>query len=128
MPDTISAIEDRASVFYRGRALLSAIADTIGMDTNAWRTRLRDTLTEKKLSKREVSLAAGAGAGYLHGILDEGKDPTIQRLAAVCAAIPVSLTYILYGFDISPEDEAIISAMHEAPEKRDAVLTLLRQR
>lgn len=98
------------------------------MDTNAWRHRLRETLTAKSLSKREVSLAAGAGAGYLHGILDEGKDPTIQKLAAVCSAIPVSLTYILYGFEISPEDEAILSAMHDAPEKRDAVLTLLRQR
>ena len=125
---TISAIEDGASVFYKGRALLSAIADTDAMDTEAWRSRLRETLIMKNLSKREVSLAAGAGAGYLHGILDEGKDPTIHKLAAVCSAIPVSLTYILYGFEISPEDEAILSAMHNAPEKRDAVLTLLRQR
>jgi len=95
------------------------------METDAWRDRLRAVVEDRGLSKRGISLRAGLGQGYLHSILTEGKDPTIQNLTDVCAAIPVSMAYILYGFDVTPEDEAIIAAMHESPAKRDAVLTLI---
>lgn len=97
------------------------------MEQNAWRNRLRDAIRDRKLSKRGVSLRAKLGQGYLHSILDEGKEPTIQNLADVCAAIPISMSFILYGYDVTPEDEAIIAAMHESPEKRQAVLTLIGQ-
>lgn len=97
------------------------------MENTGWRGRLAAHLSDAKLSKRKVSLDSGNGPGYVHSILSEGKDPTIENLMAVCSAAGVSLSYILYGFDLTPEDEAIIAAMHESPEKRDAVLTLLRK-
>lgn len=75
---------------------------------------------------REVSLAAGAGAGYLHSILKEGKDPGIERLSAICDQIGVSLPYILYGINITPEDEKIVAAAQRSPQLRAAVLALLR--
>ena len=104
---------------------MSSIADIAAMKVSSWRERLRQAIKDRSLSKRSVSLRAQLGQGYLHSILDEGKEPTIQNLADVCAAIPVSMSYILYGFDVTPEDEAIIAAMHESPEKRQAVLTLI---
>lgn len=104
---------------------MSSIADISAMELNSWRTRLRQAIKDRNLSKRGVSLRAQLGQGYLHSILDEGKEPTIQNLADVCAAIPISMSYILYGFEVTREDEAIIAAMHESPEKRQAVLTLI---
>lgn len=98
------------------------------MENTAWRTRLEAALKEKGLSKRKVSLDSGNGPGYVHSILSEGKDPTIEKLTSVCAAAGLSMSYILYGFNVTPEDEAVISALHESPEKRAAVLTLLGQK
>lgn len=98
------------------------------MDTITWRTRLEAALKERGLSKRAVSLESGNGPGYVHSILTEGKEPTVEKLSSVCRAAGVTLPYILYGYDISREDEAIIEALHESPEKRDAVLTLLGRR
>lgn len=105
---------------------MSAMADTIAMINDGWRGRLMAALTEKKMSKRAVSLQAGGGAGYLHSILAEGKDPTIGKLMAVCEVLGASPTYILYGVDVRPEDAEVISAMRESPLTRDAVLALLK--
>lgn len=104
---------------------MSSIADIISMDTITWRVRLEAALKERGLSKRAVSLDSGNGPGYVHSILSEGKEPTIEKLSSVCRAAGVSMSYILYGYNISPEDEAVIEALHESPEKRSAVLTLL---
>lgn len=95
------------------------------MNMNGWRDRLRSALADRNLSKRKVSIASGNGPGYVHSILDEGKDPGIENLAAVCTAAEISLAFVLYGFEVTPEDESIIAAMHESPEKRAAVLTLI---
>lgn len=95
------------------------------MGTDTWRERLEAALKEKKLSKRAASLRAGKGDGYVHSILAEGKDPTIDNLKDVCDAVGVSMAFILHGFDMTPEDERILAAMHEGVERRDAVLTLL---
>lgn len=96
------------------------------MADDAWRERLQKAVTESGKSKRSISLASGNGQGYLHSILAEDKDPTIENLMSVCDAIPVSLAYILYGFEITPEDTDLLAALKESPETRDAVLTLIR--
>ena len=62
---------------------------------DAWRQRLSDALDESGKSKRAVSLAIGASPGYLHGILTEGKDPTIGMLAAICEQLGVSLDALI---------------------------------
>lgn len=128
MPVNISSLEDTASEFYRGRANCSALADTIGMENTSWRGRLAEAIAASGMSKRAVSLAANAGAGYVHSILSEGKDPTIEKLMAVCEVVRASPTFILYGVDVRPEDAELLSAMREDPGTRDAVLQLLRHR
>ncbi|WP_273689054.1 hypothetical protein [Ketogulonicigenium vulgare] len=97
------------------------------MKTDGWRDRLQKAVEESGKSKRSISLQTGNGAGYLHSILTEGKDPGIENLMKVCDAIPVSLAFILYGYHISDEDAALINLMKQSPEAREAVLTLLRQ-
>lgn len=96
--------------------------------TAGWRIRLRDAIKASGMSDRDVSLSAGFGAGYIHSILGEGKDPTVGKLMGVCEVIGASPTFILYGIDVSQEDADVIAAMRESPDMRDAVLTLLRNR
>ncbi|WP_026088141.1 helix-turn-helix transcriptional regulator [Bartonella rattaustraliani] len=98
------------------------------MNINGWRQRLSEALEKSGRSKRSVSLAAGKGPGYLHSILSEGKDPTIESLARVCHEIDISVNYILYGQGASPEDKEFIELISKlSPQERQAILTLLRR-
>ncbi|WP_312530351.1 helix-turn-helix transcriptional regulator [Paracoccus sp. (in: a-proteobacteria)] len=124
----VSALEDAASVFYRGRAIISAFADTLGMENDAWRERLAAAVKQSGRSLRSLSMAAGKGPGYVHSLLSEGKSPTIENLMELCKQIGTSPSYILYGVDVQPEDAEIIAAMRDDPETRDAVLALLRRK
>ena len=98
------------------------------MENDAWRARLSAAIDTSGLSNRAISVQSGRSPGYIHGLLTEGKSPTIENLMAVCKVIGASPSFILYGVDLLPEDAEIISAMHEDPTTRDAVLTLLRSR
>lgn len=95
------------------------------MADEAWRRRLEDAIKDKGRTKRDISLKVGKGAGYVHSILSEGKDPTIENLIAVCQELGVSLTWIVYGFEISPQTERILSLIEQNPDDRAAVLQLL---
>ncbi len=95
------------------------------MSSSDWRDRLAEAIRESGKSKRAISLASGNGPGYVHSILSEGKDPTIGKLIAVCEAIPVSVTYVLHGHDITPEDEKLLEHLRNHPSKRDAIQKLL---
>lgn len=99
----------------------------MAMKNAPWRERLQEAVDKHDMSKRAISLAAKAGAGYVHSILSEGKDPTVEKLMAVCDVIGVSPTYILYGVDVSAEDAELLAAMRADPSTRDAVLSLLRR-
>ncbi|MCL6229223.1 helix-turn-helix domain-containing protein [Bartonella bilalgolemii] len=98
------------------------------MNIDGWRQRLQEALEKSGRSKRSISIAAGKGAGYLHSILSEGKEPTIESLYHVCHAINVSMSYILYGQGTTPEDQEFIDlVLKVSPEERKAILTLLRR-
>ena len=97
------------------------------MIDSGWRDRLQAALDKKGKSAREISLKAGKGPGYLHSILKEGKDPTVESMGAVCDALEVSVAWILLGVDMSRETEEILQAIEGYPARRDAVLQLLDQ-
>lgn len=123
---TISSIEDKSSILYEGRAWVSEIADIPGMEAGGWRDRLAAALKRSGKSKRSVSLKANLGPGYVHSILVEGKDPTIDNLASVCREIGVSLSYVLYGVEMTPETEAIVRELERgSPARRESFLQLL---
>ncbi len=96
---------------------------------DAWRGRLAAALEQSGKSKREVSIAAGMGAGYVHSLLGEGKDPTVQNLIKVCEVIGVSLSFVLYGYELTAENEEILRLLKAAtPGERKGLLQILRER
>src|SRR5215217_449938 len=125
MNATISALEDTSSVIYEGRAEISHMEDILAMENDDWRNRLKTVIQNKGRSKRSISKAIGNGDGYVHSILEEGKDPTISNLMAVCQELNVSLSYILYGFNISGETEEILALLEGHPNAREGVLKIL---
>lgn len=95
------------------------------MENQDWRARIRAAIKEKKLSMRRVSLDAGKAEGYLHSILADGKDPSIDNLTKVCEVIGISLPYALYGYDMTPETVRLLQLFESHPEKRDSILKLM---
>ncbi len=125
----LSALADMSSVFDKGRARVSEIADIRGMIDEGWRSRLLAAIKASGKSHRELSLAAGMGAGYVNSLFNDHKDPTIKNLMSVCEAVGVSLSYVLYGYEMSAETEEILRLLQKAPEgERDALLRLLQAR
>lgn len=91
-----------------------------------WRQRLEKGLKDKRLSKRGVSLSAGMGEGYVHSILKDGKDPTVDSFLKVCAASGLSPAYVLLGYDLTPEVEELLALWSAAsPATRDGILQIL---
>ena len=125
MSPKISSIADKSSVLYEGRARVSEIEDIPGMNTVGWKARLAAGIKKNGKSKREVSLAAGMGPGYVHSILKEGKDPTIDHLIKICAAAELSLYYVLIGVEASPETEEIVKLLEASKTKRQGLVQLL---
>lgn len=96
--------------------------------SESWQDRLARGIKEKRLSQRAVSLAADMGPGYVNSLIKEGKDPTIEHLMAVCKAADLSLSWVLFGIEISAETEEIMTLLEGAPEtKRESLLNLLRE-
>lgn len=100
-------------------------ATDTSVDMVQLRRRLEAGLAARGLSRRQASLAAGLGPGYVHSILREGKEPTVTSLARVCAAAGLSLSYVLLGLEISPQTERLMQRLEAQPDKRDSLLNLL---
>lgn len=127
MAGTISSLADTSSVLYVGRAGKAGIVDISGMKDELWKKRLEAGMRDRKMSKRAVSLKAGLGPGYVHSILKEGEDPTINNLIDVCAAAGLSLSWVLFGVEISRSTEEIVKTLEAAPlHRREAILSILR--
>ena len=92
-----------------------------------WRVRLAQKIEESGKSMRAISLACGRAAGYVHSILKDRKNPRAETLAEICAEAGTSVSYVLYGIDISTEEEVAVSLFSlAASDVRAAILTLLR--
>lgn len=92
-----------------------------------WRARLEAAILDSGKSMRAICIEAGLGNSYLHGVLRSGKDPTIDRLMAVCEAIPADPMHILLGLDASPGDMKILRALQTNPARRNAILELISE-
>lgn len=98
------------------------------MKDDDWKGRLAAAIEASGKSKRAVSLGAGMAAGYVHSILAEGKDPTVTNLLKVCDEIGASMSYILYGIEITADVEEIVKLLQDAsPTAREGLLHLLRK-
>ena len=119
--DAIDSIEDVTDTL--GIAIIAAMND------GAWRIRLKAAIEGAGTNMRAVSLAAGLSPSYLHGVLEEGKDPTIGRLMRVIEVLPsTSLYYILTGTELGSDEEQFLLLIQKMPaDERDAFLELIRR-
>lgn len=90
-----------------------------------WLDRLKAEIERKGMTQRGVSLKAGLGAGYVNSLFNEGKDPALDHVMRLCAALDVSAAYVLFGFNVTPETERIMRAVEDSPERRAALVALL---
>lgn len=71
---------------------------------------------------RAVSIAAGCGPGYLHGILKDEKEPTIERLLRICSELGVSLTYVILGIELTQAQERLLLLLSDIPDEQKRLL------
>jgi transcriptional regulator with XRE-family HTH domain len=127
MRSFISSLADTSSILYEGRAKISVLEDITAMTNETWRERLQLALQNSNRSARDISLKAKKGPGYIHSILKEGKDPTLESLIAICAELGVSVSQIISGVEMSPATEQLLSMIERNPDDRAAVLHLLQK-
>lgn len=78
------------------------------MADKSWRERLADAIEGKQTSERALSIAIGRASSYVNGVLKLGKEPTIENLVKMADALDVSLMWLLFGDDVSPEAERLL--------------------
>lgn len=52
-------------------------------------------------------------------------NPSIENLSKIADAMNVSLIYILFGLNLTPETQKLIELLEKNPKKRAGILTLL---
>lgn len=65
------------------------------LPNNDWRKKLREAVEKSGRSKRDISIKAGLGHGYIHELLTTAKVPNIDNLSAVAAQLNVSVMELL---------------------------------
>lgn len=128
MPRLISALAEtfkhKIGAGYKGRAVEANFFKIVAM-ADTWRDRLQQQLDLSGKSMRAVSLEAKCGAGYLHDILVSGKEPTVDRLMRVADVLGVSLSWLLYGIELSGQEERLLRLYSKlSPRQRQAILDL----
>lgn len=93
-----------------------------------WRDRLAEAIERDGRSQRAVSIAAGLGPGYINALFREGREPTVGHAIRVCEVLGISLSWLLYGIDMSPESEEILRLLEDHPDEREGILQILRAR
>ncbi len=74
---------------------------------------------------RAASLNANVGACYAQAILRGTQEPTITKLSQVCVANNISLPFVMFCFEMSPETRRLFELMESDPTARDDILELL---
>lgn len=93
-----------------------------------WRTRLKKAIADKQLSKRGVSTAAAMSPGYIHGILEEGKEPTVENLLAVCRSSGISPAFVILGYEVPSDAPELFDLWAKAsPATREGILQILAE-
>jgi len=96
-------------------------------DIDAMRERLALALKQAGISHAAASQKAGASKGYIHSIVSGDADPGTKKLANICQANGISFAYVVFGFEISPETEKLLSLFEANPEQRDNILALIKR-
>lgn len=99
-----------------------------GDTDQTWRDRLVAAIERDGRSQRAVSIAAGLGPGYINALLREGREPTVGSAIRVCRELGISLPWLIYGIEMSPQTEEILRLLDDHPAERAGILQILRAR
>lgn len=95
--------------------------------TDDWRQRLLSAIEKSELSGREICRRAEVGSSFISDLKNAGKSPSAAYVVRVANAIPVSLTYVFAGIELSPEIEEVIQLWSRLPtEMQDHLLAVAR--
>jgi transcriptional regulator with XRE-family HTH domain len=132
MGQSLCPIYRTVNIRNKGRANLSDISDINHMNTlhdiSGLRTRLVELLDQKGITMRAASVNANLGPGYVHSVVKDGQEPTVAKLAAICAANDISFSYVVLGVDVSPETKRLLEMIGRDEKARDGILALLGDR
>ena len=88
-----------------------------------WRDRVEQRLIETGQSMAAVDKRAGLSTGYLSKTLRQGSRPSFENMNALALALNVSVAWLMFGTDIGPEEERLLSAYASLePDERRAFL------
>lgn len=97
------------------------------MVDNSWKQRLEIALEQSGMSLRAASLKAGRASSYLHGIVTQGKEPSMAALTDVAEALGVSATWLAFGVDLDAKAEELVAQFAKLSEEEQRnVLFLTR--
>lgn len=93
-----------------------------------WFERLIAAIEASGRPKRDISLGAGLGHGYVHAMMADGRQPTVGNFLSLCEELGVSPLEILSGTGLGPETDRLLSLFGSLnQDQRSAVLNLLQQ-
>lgn len=101
--------------------------DTLS-EISGLRARLVEQLDHKGITMRAASVNANLGPGYVHSVVKDGQEPTVAKLAAICAANDISFSYVVLGVEVSPQTKRLLEMIGRDEKARDGILALLGDR
>ena len=95
------------------------------MTDMGWRARLVEALADRDRAMRDVSIAVGRNPGYVNSLLNEGREPRLSNLVAVCDELNISVSWLLFGVEMDKSAEQLLKIYSSlAPDQRAQFLRL----
>ncbi len=95
------------------------------MAYEGWRERILSAVESDPRSGQTISRAAGLGPNFISDLKNADKDPRLGSVVKLCAELKISLSYVLLGAEMTPEDEELFLIIREKGAT-ERLLALLR--
>lgn len=97
-----------------------------GMREN-WKTRIIAAIDADARSDRAISLAAQLGENFVNQFRNTDRSPSVDKLEKLIKVLNLSYSYVFLGYDISPLDEDLLTALRYMPkDSQEALLKLIK--
>lgn len=91
-----------------------------------WKQRILAAIDADERSDRAISLDARLGENFVNQLRNSDKSPSVDKLEQLIKTLNVTYAYVFLGYDLSPEDEALLTALHSIPkDSQEALLKLI---
>lgn len=97
------------------------------MADTTWRERLKEAIATRETSNRALSKAVGAGEGYISELFASSKEPSFDRMLQIARVLEVSLTWLVYGVEMSHEAEQLLRLFSRLSDPQKAAFLQLAE-